>query len=188
MSKENYFFKKQQKEEKQTRKIRLKKTKKILVISLPALLVIAVLFILLNNFSSPENQTATALGTPRIEVNPKEIDVGNVPINGGLIKKDFEIKNSGSGNLKIDDIWTSCHCTTAILKVGDKESPKFGMDHAGFWSQILAPGQTAQLEVIFDPAFHGPEGIGPAVREIYISTNDSKNKTESVMLTANVTP
>lgn len=188
MSKEEYFIKQQQKGNEQARKMNLKKTKKILAISLPILLFAAAAVILLNNFPVSKNQTATLTGTPRIEVNPKEIDAGNVPINGGLVKKDFEIKNTGSGDLKIDDIWTSCHCTRAVLKVAGKESPEFGMDHAGFWSQTLASGETAQLEVIFDPAFHGPQGVGPAVREIYLSTNDPQNKKAAVTLTANVTP
>lgn len=184
MSKENYFFKKQQKEQEHSRKVVQKKIKKTLAILIPILLIAGGLIFWVGKSNNSSNVSTGA----KIEVSPKEYDAGTVSMAAGVVKKDYEIKNVGTGDLKINDIWTSCHCTTAILKVAGKESPKFGMDHAGFWSQVLAPGQTAQLEVIFDPAFHGPQGTGPAVREIYLSTNDPQNKTASVMLTANVNP
>lgn len=79
-------------------------------------------------------------------------------------------------------------CTTAKLKVGDKESPEFGMhDNSVFWSQKIAPGQVGYLDVAFDPAYHGPQGTGPVVRAIYFSTDDPQNKTSQVRLLADVT-
>ena len=182
--KEKYLLKRKQKEQKQLHQVSRKKITKLLIIFLPVLIAIGGLVFLMTNRVSQNPQ----LGLAKIEITPKEYDVGNIPIGGGLVKRDYEIKNIGSGDLKINDIWTSCHCTTAILKVAGKESPKFGMDHAGFWSQILASGEIAQLEVIFDPAFHGPQETGLAVREIYLSTNDPQNKKATVRLTAEVTP
>lgn len=107
----------------------------------------------------------------------------------GLVKKTYEIKNTGGGDLKIDKIWTSCDCTTARLKVKDKESPEFGMHTSSLlWSQKIAPGETGFLEATFDPAFHGPQGTGPAVRIVYLSTNDPQNPKAEAKLFANVTP
>lgn len=61
------------------------------------------------------------------------------------------------------------------------------MDGGGvFWSQKIAPGETGQLEVIFDPAFHGSQGTGQVVRAVYLSTNDPENKKAEVRLLANV--
>lgn len=78
-------------------------------------------------------------------------------------------------------------CTTAVLKVGDKTSPEFGMhDNAAFWSQNITPGETGYLEVVFDPAFHGPQGVGQALRVIYLTTNDPENKKAEARLIANV--
>lgn len=180
--KERYFIKKQQKEQEQLYLVRRKKITKLLIIFAPALVIIGGFIFLIGGNVSQKLQS----GIPKLEINPKEYDVGDVSMKTGLVKRDYEIKNIGSGDLKIDDIWTSCHCTTAILKVAGKESPRFGLDHAGFWSQIIAPGETGYLEVVFDPAFHGPSGIGPAVREIYLSTNDPQNKKAVVSLMANV--
>lgn len=121
-----------------------------------------------------------------IEVNPREIDVGDVLMTQGLIKKNYEVKNAGSGPLKVTSIVTSCHCTSAVLRMGDKTSPSFGMENMPFWSEEIPAGQTAQLEVIFDPAYHGDAGMGPVTRGIYISSNDPKNKRVELLLSANV--
>lgn len=121
-----------------------------------------------------------------IEVNPREYDIGDIQMTDGLVKKSYEVKNSGSGPLKISGILTSCHCTTAVLRVGDKASPSFGMTPVSFWSEEIPAGQTAQLEVTFDPAFHGDAGMGPVTRGIYISSNDPKNKRVELLLSANV--
>jgi len=196
--KEDYDLNKQKKQSAQAAQFRGKKIKKVLPIVLSVLLLGGlVTFIVVksaknsngsssgsSNGSSQETQT----GTPKIEINPQKFDAGNLPINGGVFKKDFEVKNAGTGDLKINSISTSCHCTSAVLKIGDKTSPKFGMDGSGFWSGNIPAGQTAQLEVIFDPAFHGPAGIGAATRVVYLGTNDPQNKKAQVELDANVTP
>lgn len=129
-------------------------------------------------------------GKGRIEIVPLEYDAGIVSMADGLVKHTYEIRNKGAGDLEIDRIWTNCGCTTAILKAGDKVSPKFGMPSHGinpiFWSQKIAPEETGFLEVFFDPAFHGPEGTGFAVRVVSLSTNDPQNKKAEVRLIANV--
>jgi len=120
-----------------------------------------------------------------MEIPQKEYDAGTVSMADGKIKYTYKIKNAGVGDLKISSIWTSCHCTTAKLTIGDKTSPEFGMDKR-FTSQKINPGETGFLEVTFDPVFHGPQGTGPVVRAVYISTNDPNNKKTEVKLMANV--
>jgi hypothetical protein len=127
----------------------------------------------------------------RIEITPLEYDFGAVSISAGLVKKTYEIKNAGEGDLKINDILTSCGCTKAVLKIGDRVSPEFTMPGHGInpaaWSETLKPGEKGELEVVFDPAFHGPQGKGEVVRVIYLSTNDSQNKKAEVKLSGRVT-
>lgn len=126
-------------------------------------------------------------GLPQIEIQPLEYDAGTISMAGGLVKYTYEIQNRGEGDLKIDKIWTSCMCTTARLKVGNKQSPEFGMhNNPPLWSEKITPGETGFLEVTFDPAFHGPKGTGSVVRAIYLSTNDPKNQKAEVRLLANV--
>lgn len=182
---ERKLLKKQQREEEHLRSIQRKKIKKILAIFLPALLVVGgIIFILINN--SPETSQSIS-GIPKIEINHPEYDAGAVSMANGLVKHTYEIKNAGNGDLEINKIWTSCDCTSAVLTVGERKSPKFGMHiNVKFWSQKIAPGETGFLEVIFDPAFHGPHGTGSVIREVYLSTNDPQNKETGVRLIADV--
>jgi hypothetical protein len=181
--KEKYLLKKQKKEKERLRKMQSKKIKEIFIISLPIFLIIGgVVFGIINY--SPEKSHP---GTPKIEINPSEYDAGTVSMVEGLVKYTYEIKNTGEGDLKIDRIWTSCMCTTARLRVEDKESGEFGMHTSStFWSQKIAPGQTGFLEVTFDPAFHGPQGVGKIVRAVYLSTNDPQNQKAEVKLISDV--
>lgn len=180
--KERYLLKKQRKEQEHLRQTKDRKIKKIITIALPLLLIISGVVFGIINYSPEESQ-----GTPKIEINPQEYDAGTVSMAEGLVKYTYEIKNTGDGDLKIDRIWTSCMCTTARLRVGDKISSEFGMhSNSAFWSQKIAPGETGFLEVTFDQTFHGPQGTGQAVRIVYLSTNDPQNKKAEVRLITNV--
>jgi len=179
--KQRRLLKKEQKEQERLQQARQKKIKKALFILLPILLLAGIIILFAKNYTPEKNHP----GTPQLEILANEYDAGMVSMADGVVKYTFEIKNIGIGDLKIDSIWTSCHCTTARLTVGDKTSREFGMDKRST-SQKIAPGQTGFLEVVFDPAFHGPQGAGSAVRVVYLSTNDSQNKKVEVKLLANV--
>lgn len=159
---------------------------KALKIILPCVLLAAGAVLLIFNFSKGSSAQNSG-GKPHLELGETEYDFGTVPITGGVLKKTFEIKNSGDGDLVIGPIWTSCHCTSAVFKWNGKQSPEFNMIKVP-WSQKLAPSETGQIEVTFDPAFHGPSGIGEAVRAIFFETNDHQNKSSEVRIAANVTP
>ena len=181
--KQRRLLRRQQQKEDNLLLTRRKKIKKTVFILLPIVLLAGgVIFSLLNYSPSKPEETQ---GTPKIEIVEKEYDAGTISMADKVVKHTFEIKNTGYGDLRIDSIWTSCHCTTAKLKVGDKTSLEFGMDRHST-SQKIAPGQTGFLEVTFDPAFHGPQGTGSVVRAVYLSTDDPQNKKVEVRLVANV--
>jgi hypothetical protein len=113
-------------------------------------------------------------------------DWGNIPINDGKVSKSFEIKNEGQGTLKLNNISTSCMCTTAQVVIGDQKSPYFGMHSNSTWVGELPSGQVANLIVEFDPAFHGPNGVGQATRQILVETNDQENPKLTFNLSGNV--
>lgn len=178
------LLKREEKRQEYLRSIRYRKIKKTAAVALVTLLVAGGITFLIANSPSEENKNNSA----KIEINPAEYDLGDISMSAGVVKKTFEIKNSGSSDLKIDSIWTSCHCTTAKLKVGDKLSPEFGMEAGlSFWSEKIAPDQTGYLEVAFDPAYHGHEGMGPVIRAVYLSTNAPDQKKVEARLSANVT-
>ncbi|MFB6291536.1 MAG: DUF1573 domain-containing protein [Candidatus Bipolaricaulia bacterium] len=110
-----------------------------------------------------------------IIVRPSEYDLGNVPYGGGIIEREFTVKNRGNEKLKITSIKTSCGCTEAQLIYDGNKSKKFGMHPNNLvWAQTIGPGDQATLKVFFDPTAHGPEGVGPFRRAIWIESSDEK--------------
>lgn len=117
-----------------------------------------------------------------LEVTPPSYELGNVPIKGGIVTKDYEVKNTTDKVLKLKKITTSCMCTTASFQVGSKETRFFGMEMVGDKNPPVnievAPGQTGKVQVRFDPAAHGPEGVGPFDRIVWLAFSDPAGVTE----------
>lgn len=128
----------------------------------------------------------TADSQVSMAVTENNHDWGTIDLNGGLATKSFEIKNTSDSALKLYDVKTSCMCTTAQLKTASKTSPKFKMHEKNSSVFEVSPGETAALLVEFDPAFHGPSGVGPINRTITMNTNDAENPVLTFQLTANV--
>ena len=137
------------------------------------------------------NQTTT---TPQITAsqNAKAVtpvttdDWGKIPMSKGNVTKTFAIKNNGTDLLKLFNVKTSCHCTKAKVTVGTNESPLFGMDSLSSWTGEVIPGKEAKLSVIFDPAYHGPAGVGPINRYVSVETNDRVNSKLTFSVTGTV--
>lgn len=111
-----------------------------------------------------------------LAVSPQPFDVGEVPYNGGIKRFKFKMKNETGNDLKLIRITTSCMCTQAAIKVGDKATDFFGMDMYGAGNPkidvTLAAGSESELLVSFDPTAHGPQGIGPFDRSIRLEFAD----------------
>jgi hypothetical protein len=107
-----------------------------------------------------------------IEVSPDSIDLGRVEYGGGIVSKEFEIKNTSAETLKLRKITTSCMCTKAKVQIGDRETKFFSMEMAGDLNPLvdldLPAGETARVMFQFDPAAHGPQGAGPFDRVVVL--------------------
>lgn len=120
------------------------------------------------------------------QIGETKYDWGTIDINGGIVSKSFTIENSGTTPLKLYDVKTSCMCTTAQLKTASNSSKKFGMHEKNRSVFEVAPGESAEVLVEFDPLFHGPSGVGPISRTVTMNTNDANRPTLSFQLSANV--
>jgi hypothetical protein len=89
----------------------------------------------------------------QIELDAVEYDFGDVP-NDKPVSQVFEVRNVGRGKLEIGGVSTSCGCTTAEV---DKHH--------------LAPGETAELWVTYDPQAHGG-ATGEFMRMVYVRSDD----------------
>lgn len=122
-----------------------------------------------------------------IIVSPGEYDLGNVPYGGGIVQREFTVENRGEENLKINSIETSCGCTEAQLIYDGSKSKKFGMNSGTLtWSETVPPGGKATLRVFFDPTAHGPEGVGPFRRAVWIKSSDSSEEKAEVRIQGSV--
>lgn len=120
------------------------------------------------------------------QIDNNRYDWGAISIDGGVVDHSFFIENTSANALKLYEVKTSCMCTTAWLKTKEQTSKRFGMHEKGGEVFEVQPGETAELVVEFDPAFHGPSGLGPISRSVTLQTNDTNNPTLSFQLTANV--
>lgn len=157
--------------------------KKILLFII--LISIAIIFggIILVGGNSPSAPSVAASSNVKVAVNRDSFNWGNIPINGGFAIKTFFIRNTGTETLKLFNIKTSCHCTKAHLTIDGKDSPDFGMSGISPYTGEVKPGKEAKLTVVFDPAFHGPQGTGPIERYISVETNSQENSKLTFTLT-----
>jgi hypothetical protein len=134
----------------------------------------------------PAPEAAGSGDQGKAEVPVTDFDWGTIDYGGGDATAEFTIKNSGSGPLTLSQVSTYCMCTTAQDIIGDQNSPYFGMHQKSSWIGQIPAGGQAVLKVVFDPAFHGSQGVGPVTRQIVMTTTDSQNPKLEFNLKGNV--
>ncbi len=121
---------------------------------------------------------------PKIEMQEETYDFGDIDLDY-VASHEFKITNIGKNPLVITGIITSCHCTSAVLKIsGLSDSPEFGMHALSGWKGEIAPGVEANLEVIYKPAEMPVKG--QVSRVITFSSNDPTSKEVQLEVTAKV--
>ncbi len=141
-------------------------------------LVIAALGVLLWIARAPVNpgsqQAASAAG---LFASETAFDFGTVSMAKGAVTRIIGVRNRTTGPITIRRIYTSCMCTTATLIRGERQMGPFGMPGHGLVpgiSETLASGEEGSLEIAFDPAAHGPAGVGKIERSIYVESGDGR--------------
>lgn len=81
-------------------------------------------------------------------------DFGLINAADGVVETQFTVTNTGSENLEIGELSTSCGCTSASLS-----------------NSTIEPDGSSALTVRFDPNFHEEPG-GRFTRTVFIPTND----------------
>lgn len=153
----------------------------ILMLVSTMILLFAGIFFLTKTTSTP--QIIASQNAKAYVADPTSFDWGPVTMSKGNVTKVFTIKNTGTDTLKLYNVKTSCHCTKAYVSISGTDSPSFGMDSLSSWIGEVPKGAEAKLTVIFDPAYHGPQGIGPINRFVSVETNDRANSKLTFTLT-----
>jgi hypothetical protein len=103
---------------------------------------------------------------PSVDLPTTSYDFGTIPGRPDVAHV-FAVQNTGTADLEIWNLVTSCGCTTAELT-----------------GSVIPPGQRADLTVIFDPDFH--QTRGETVRLVWFATNDPTHPWVEVRITADV--
>lgn len=145
---------------------------KIIIGAILFTLLLIVGFAFLQTKSTKEAQEISTQQIQGVSSDPDFYNLGSVPIKGGVVAKEYKIKNTTGNTMNLSKIATSCMCTTAKIKIGDKETRFFGMEMSGDMNPPvnleLQSGEEATISVNFDPAAHGPQGVGPFDRIVWL--------------------
>ena|SRR3990167_948418 len=167
----------------------MKKNKKVILYGAVVVVAVAFLFWLANTSTSGSKPVTYSQGYMSTEES--SFDFGTINMNNGKVTHGFKLTNDSSEAVKIQKAYTSCMCTTAFItdSAGIKYG-EFGMGGHGLQNDVdveLMPGENMMLDVVFDPAAHGPSGVGLAQRFVYLETNSAESPKLEVSFQAMVT-
>lgn len=143
-----------------------------------AIAVGAIALIALPSLMPEKEKSASVASSASLIAQESFYDFGSIAMKDGLVETTYKLINTGDEAITIGKVYTSCMCTTAsIIESDGNEKGKFGMPgHRGILKRaesLVAPGDSVTVKAIYDPAAHGPSGVGLAQRSIYLET-DSK--------------
>ncbi|MBI2035974.1 MAG: DUF1573 domain-containing protein [Candidatus Liptonbacteria bacterium] len=142
-----------------------------------AFLVLVIWSIGANTGKSTRGAVTNSSAESPFVVGEPSYDFGDISMANGKVSRIFKIKNATQGAATLTKLYTSCMCTSASLKKDGKVLGPYGMPGHGFVPSINEPinaGEEFEIEVVFDPAAHGPAGVGPISRIVYAENNIGK--------------
>lgn len=167
-----------------------KQSKIIVGIVIGILVLGALLFYAQPQYNQQANSSdRNGLKGPISVVETNNYDFGTISMKEGKVSTIFKIKNTGSQPVKMSKLYTSCMCTETTLKVEGKTKGPFGMLGHGFipsFDEMLQPEGVAEIEIVFDPAAHGPTSVGKIQRTVTLE--NSGGQPIELFIAANVTP
>lgn len=116
-------------------------------------------------------------GAAVLTATDTSFNFGEVSMAKGLVEHKFTLKNNSNQAVRIGRVETSCMCTTAFLMMNGREVGPFGMSGhggpAGSANLMVNPGEEVFVRAVFDPAAHGPAGVGTVERQIMMDVGGS---------------
>ncbi len=120
---------------------------------------------------------------PRLHVEATEIDFGTL-FQGEATARTFRFENHGGAPLVVDQIKPTCGCVAARIFVGE-ERREVGLDKSALIGGtpifVLAPGEGADLEVVYDATGQPPLPQGHT-KKILVGTNDPDRRRTTLVL------
>jgi len=104
---------------------------------------------------------------PAADLAERYFDFGSIGPSD-VVERQFALSNQGSGDLIVQQAYTTCGCTTADLT-----------------SAVIPPGKTALITVRFDAGYHPAAGT-TVRRGLILETNDPQTPTLEIWVQASV--
>ena len=170
-----------------------KKNKKLLIIFAASAVVLAAIFLTqrITQRGGGGDENPSKYSASVLTAFENFFDFKTISMKDGKVSHKFEVKNDGEELVRIEKVYTSCMCTAAsVADSKGKNWGTFGMPgHAGpsKTNITVEPGESFVVEAIFDPAAHGPSGVGLAERSVYLESNSQKSPKIELKFTAIVT-
>ncbi|MDO8664590.1 MAG: DUF1573 domain-containing protein [Candidatus Liptonbacteria bacterium] len=136
--------------------------------------------------SSPPEQSETVSA---LVASEKLYDFGTISMAKGNVTHTFAVTNPTDKDILVNNLTTSCMCTAAYIVEGNSKIGPFGMPGMGFApkaNMLIKAGETRNIDVVYDPNAHGPAGVGPVDRLVYLV--DTNGGTLELEIKAVVTP
>jgi hypothetical protein len=161
----------------------------IIGFTVAALVLAGIIWVVQSDKPDNTNTASVTSGGGLLVAEETDFDFGSVSMAAGKVKHLFKIKNASAFSVMVGKMYTSCMCTTATLEIKGEKFGPFGMPGHGFIpkiNQTINPNEEAGVEIVFDPAAHGPAGVGRIQRIVTIE-QDGQRSIE-LGFTAIVTP
>jgi len=125
--------------------------------------------------SAAQATSPTAAAAPQraggLKAREARFEFGPISMAGGKVSHRYWFRNESAAPVLVRQVYTSCMCTTATLVKGMRIIGSYGMPGHGplpAVNETLAPDEAAYVDVVFDPAAHGPAGLGFTERVVTI--------------------
>ena len=119
---------------------------------------------------------AEATVSSALTASEKLYDFGTISMVRGKVNHLFKITNPTGKDITVEDLTTSCMCTSAYFMDGATKQGPFGMPGMGYVPKanlLIKAGETKDIEVEYDPNAHGPAGVGSIDRFIYLASKSA---------------
>ncbi len=120
---------------------------------------------------------------PVATIDEESFDLGRMSVKE-VRTHVFQIKNTGLSDLTLARVTTSCNCTYAYVTINGRRSPQQTMHGDNGWSDVVKPGESAEVEVVYEPSLMPVSG--PVERTVSVTTTDPVMPTLTFMVKANV--
>lgn len=144
-----------------------------------------------NGTSASSATASTAPSNASLVAVESSYDFQTIKMQDGNVTHAYPIRNDGPDPITVTSVITSCMCTNARVTAGGRTYGPYGMPGHGGPARkadfVIAAGETATVEAIFDPAAHGPSGVGLAERTITLETTSTVTPTVELDFRAQVT-